>query len=114
MNLWQTQLNFAIFCASSACGFLNITYKIPMIRSVYRFHVYYHIRRILKRLQVALPYQNRFSQFDNPYSKEAFQDICSEYGVDSDSDEISWAIFCQFVPMKEEKLSYSRTELFHG
>ena len=20
MNLWQTQLNFAIFCASSACG----------------------------------------------------------------------------------------------
>ena len=86
MNLWQTQLNFAMFCASSACGVSaeHLTSKIPMIRSVYRFHVYYHVRRILKRLQVALPYQNGFSQFENPYSKEAFLEICSEYGVDSD------------------------------
>ena len=86
MNLWQTQINFAIFCASSACGVSaeHLTYKIPMIRSVYRFHNYYHIRRILKRLQVALLYQNGFSQFDNPYSKEVFLEICSEYVVDSD------------------------------
>ena len=37
--LWQTQLNFAVFCASSACGVssahLNYT-KYQMIRSVYR------------------------------------------------------------------------------
>ena len=54
MRLWQTQLNFAVWCASSACGVssehLNYT-KHPMIRSVYRFHVYYHVRRILKKLQ---------------------------------------------------------------
>ena len=54
MRLWQTQLNFAVFCASSACrvssAHLNYT-KHPMIRSVYRFHVYYHVRRVLKRLQ---------------------------------------------------------------
>ena len=47
MRLWQTQLNFAVFCASSACGVssvhLNDT-KHPMIRAVYRFHVYYHVR----------------------------------------------------------------------
>ena len=53
LKLWQTQLNFAVFCASSACGVssahLNYT-KHPMIRSVYRFHVYYHVRRILKKL----------------------------------------------------------------
>ena len=51
LKLWQTQLNFAVFCASSACGVssahLNYT-KHPMIRSVYRFYVYYHVRRILK------------------------------------------------------------------
>ena len=51
MRLWQTQLNFAVWCTSSACGVssaqLNYT-KHPMIRSVYRFHVYYHVRRILK------------------------------------------------------------------
>ena len=48
-TLRQTQLNFAVFCASSACGvsveLLNA--KKPMIRSIYRFHVYYRIRRIL-------------------------------------------------------------------
>ena len=49
MQLRQTQLNFAVWCASSACGVslahLNYT-KHPMIRSVYHFHVYYHVRRI--------------------------------------------------------------------
>ena len=53
LKLWQTQLNFAVFCASSACGVssahLNYT-KHPVIRSVYHFHVYYHVRRILKKL----------------------------------------------------------------
>ena len=38
MRLWQTQLNFAVWCASSACGVrsphLNYT-KHPMIRAVY-------------------------------------------------------------------------------
>ena len=46
LKLWQTQLNYAVFCAPSACGVssahLNYT-KHPMIRSVYRFHVYYHV-----------------------------------------------------------------------
>ena len=54
LKLWQTQLNYMVFCASSACGVssahLNYT-KHPMIGSVYRFHVYYHVRRVLKRLQ---------------------------------------------------------------
>ena len=60
MRLWQTQLNFAVWCALSACGVssahLNYT-KHPMIRSVYRFHVYYHVRRILKKLQTPLPHE---------------------------------------------------------
>ena len=47
LKLWQTQLNFAVFCALSACrvssAHLNYT-KHPMIRSVYRFHIYYHVR----------------------------------------------------------------------
>ena len=45
LKLWQTQLNYVVFCASSACGVssvhLNYT-KHPMIRSVYRFYIYYH------------------------------------------------------------------------
>ena len=63
LKLWQTQLNFAVFCASSTCGVssahLNYT-KHSMIRLVYRFHVYYHVRRILKKLQVPLPHETSF------------------------------------------------------
>ena len=47
MRLWQTQSNFVVWCTSSACGVssvhLNYT-KHPMIRAVYRFHMYYHVR----------------------------------------------------------------------
>ena len=54
MHLWQTQLNFAVWCALSACGVssAHLNYmKHPMIGLVYRFHFYHHVRRVLKRLQ---------------------------------------------------------------
>ena len=82
-TIWQSQLNFAVFCASSACGVSveHLNAKEPMIRSIYRFHVYYHIRRILKILEIPLPYENSFNQYNNPYNHEKFIGICSEYGV---------------------------------
>ena len=85
-TLWQSQLNFAVFCASSACGVSveHLKAKEPMIRSIYRFHVYYHIRRILKILEIPLPYENIFNQYNNPYNHEKFIGICSEYGVSND------------------------------
>ena len=85
-TIWQSQLNFAIFCAISACGVSveHLNAKEPMIRSIYRFHVYYHIRRILKILEIPLPYENSFNQYNNPYNHEKFIGICSEYGVSND------------------------------
>ena len=82
-TIWQSQLNFSVFCASSACGVSveHLNAKEPMIRSIYRFHVYYHIRRILKILEIPLPYENSFNQYNNPYNHEKFIGICSEYGV---------------------------------
>ena len=75
MRLWQTQLNFPVWCTSSTCGVnsahLNYT-KHPMIRSVYRFHTYYHVRRVLKRLQTPLPYETGFNAADNPYTESEF------------------------------------------
>ena len=75
VRLWQTQLNYTVFCASSACGVssahLNYT-KHPIIRSVYHFHVYYHIRQVLKRLQVPLPHETGFNVADNPYTESEF------------------------------------------
>ena len=86
LTLWQSQLNFAVCCASSTCGVSveHMNAKKPMIRSIYRFHVYYHIRRILKILEIPLPYENSFNQYNNPYNHEKFIGICSEYGVSND------------------------------
>ena len=80
LKLWQTQLNFAVFCASSACGVnsahLNYT-KHPMIGSVYQFH-------ILKRLQASLPHETGLNAADNPYTESEFLKICEDYGVPND------------------------------
>ena len=87
LRLWQTQLNFAVWCASSDCGVrsahLNYS-KHPMIRLVYRFHVYYHVRRILERLQTLLPHETGFNAADNPYTESEFLKMCEDYRVPND------------------------------
>ena len=87
IQLWQSQLNFTVLCASGACGVssehLNYT-KHPMIRAVYRFHVYHHMRRVLKRLQVPLPHETGFHASDNLYTSSEFFKICEDYGVPND------------------------------
>ena len=83
MRLWQTQLNFAVWWASSACGVssAHLNYKKhPMIRAVYHFHIYYHVRRVLKRLQTSLPHKTA----DNPYTESDFFKICEDYRVPND------------------------------
>ena len=57
-TLWQSQLNFVVFCASSACGVSvkHLNANRSLLQRLYRFHVYYHIRRILKILEIPLPY----------------------------------------------------------
>ena len=52
-----------------------------MIRSVYRFHVYYHLRQVLKRLQTPLPHETGFNTADNPYTESEFLKICEDYRV---------------------------------
>ena len=85
-TIWQSQLNFVVFGASSACGVSveHLNTKEPMIRNIYRFDIYYHIRRILKILEIPLPYENSFDQYNNPYNHEKFIGICGEYGVSND------------------------------
>ena len=55
-----------------------------MIRAVYRFHVYYHVRRVLKRLQVPLPHKTGFNTADNPYTESEFLKICEDYRIPND------------------------------
>ena len=53
-TLWPLQLNFVLFCASSGCGVSveHMNARKPMVTSIYQFHIYYNIRRILKILEI--------------------------------------------------------------
>ena len=55
-----------------------------MVRAVYRFHVYCHVRRVLKRLQVPLPHETSFNAADDPYTSLEFFKICEDYRVPDD------------------------------
>ena len=80
--MYRCQLNFALYCASSALGvsMQHLNHPNMLIRSIYRFHVYYHMRLILYRLKVALPREERYKKTNNPYSKEDYFQVCDEYG----------------------------------
>ena len=55
-----------------------------MIKSIYRFHVYYHIGRILKTLEIPLSYENSFNPRNNPENHEKFMRICYDCKVSND------------------------------
>ena len=58
MQFWQNQLNFAVWCATAGCGVSledHLAAADDLLQSVYRFHVYYQIRRILVEIQAPLP-----------------------------------------------------------
>ena len=103
-HMYRCQLNFALYCASSALGvsMQHLNHPNMLIRSVYRFHVYYHMQLILYRLKVALPREERYKKTNNPYSKEDYFQVCDEYGVNPLEVWLfgdwfyteEWAVFC--------------------
>ena len=89
MKFWQNKVNFAVWCATTGCGVStedHINSETPMARSVYRFHVYYQIRRILEEMQVPLPQDDTWDAFDTPYNQKAYERICVEFGVSPHTD----------------------------
>ena len=68
-RLWQTQLNFAVCCASSACRFSSEHLN------------YAQHPLVLKRLRLALPHEAALSPYHNPSSDEGFFKICDDYEV---------------------------------
>ena len=83
LKLWDTQLNFAFHCATSGLGVSveHLNAKEPLIRALYRFHVYYHIRRILRQILAPLPNEENFDKYNNNCSIEQAIRIADEYGA---------------------------------
>ena len=73
-------------CASSALGisweYLN--HPNLLVRSVYKFHVYFHVPIILHQLGISLPLEDSFSKVKNSYIKSAYYIICDDNGVNAD------------------------------
>ena len=89
MDFYQNQVNFAVWLATSGCGVSwrdHLDIDRPLARSVFRFHVYYQVRRILEELQAPLPQDRAWSPFQNPYDRRAYERICREFGVDPATD----------------------------
>ena len=87
MQFWQNQLNFAVWCATTGCGVSvedHLTHDDSFIQSVYHFHVYYQIRRILEEIQAPLPYDETWNAVNN--DRKGYEKICDEFGVSPNSD----------------------------
>ena len=58
MQFSQNQINFAVWCATAGCGVSaqdHLAAPDPLMQSLYYFHVYYQMRRILDELQAPCP-----------------------------------------------------------
>lgn len=88
LQFWQNQLNFAVWCATTGCGVSAKDHlRLDGISgALYRFHVYYAIRRILSTLKAPLPQDQAWGAFENPYDRRAYERICSEFGVSPNTD----------------------------
>ena len=83
--MYWCQLNFAMYCVTSPLGvsWQHLNHPNLLVRSVYRFHVYFHVRLILHELSIFLPHEDGFSKVKNAYITSAYYSICDDYGVDA-------------------------------
>ena len=85
MQFWQNQVNFAVWIATTGCGIgfndhLSINHPY-LQRKIYKFHVYYTIRRILSEMSCPLPTDPAFDEFENSINMTSYNRICNEFGV---------------------------------
>ena len=86
-HMYRCQLNFAIFCATSALGISiqHLTKGSELLKSIYKFHVFYHVRRIFKLMGSPTPNQDQFVKWNNPFSTTGYHNVCFRYGVNPDN-----------------------------
>ena len=84
--MYWCQLNFAMYCVTSPLGvsWQHLNHPNLLVRSVYRFHVYFHVQLIWHELGISLPHEDAFSKVKNAYMKSAYHSICDDYRVDAD------------------------------
>ena len=84
--MYRCQLNFAMFCVTSALhiSWQYLNHPNLLVRAVYRFHIYFQVRLILHDLRISLPHEDGFSKVKNDYERSAYYSVCDQYGVNPD------------------------------
>ena len=93
-HMYWCQLNFAMFCVTSALGisWQHLNHPNLLVRAVYRFHVCLHVRLILHDFGVSLPHDDGFSKVRNAYIKSDYYSVCDDYGVNADKTMDAWGL----------------------
>ena len=75
--MYRCQLDFAMFCVTSALSisWQHLNHPNLLVRAVYRFHVYFHVRLTLHELRISLPHEDHFSKVKNAYEKRAYYSV---------------------------------------
>ena len=98
LQFYMNCLHFAVFCATSGLGIALEHFKArqPLVSSIIRFHLYYHVRKILYHLKIKLPYEKSFDAYETNFDKEAYLELCTDYGVNSAFDFRNQYIFSTY------------------
>ena len=88
MTFYQNQLNFAIWCARSGCGVFLGHSNTPhnLLSSVFKFCIYYQVRKLLQEMSCPLPGASLFNATDNHVNMMAYKKLCNEFNVNVNSD----------------------------
>ena len=89
LTFYQNQFNMAIWFATTGCGISvndHLNHPEPLVRSLYRFHVYYQVCKIFKSLQIAIPGESNFNAVNNDMNMRKYKEMLSEFGLNDEYD----------------------------
>ena len=66
------------------CSWQHLNQPNLLVRAVFRFHVYFHVRLVLHDLGIFLAHKDGFGKVKISYIKIAYYSICDDYGVNAD------------------------------
>ena len=93
LAFYQNQFNMAIWFATTGCGISvndHLKSEHQMIRSLYYFHVYYQVSKILKTLEIPIPGESAFKENNNNMNVRKYRNLLSRFGL---KDEYDFSVF---------------------
>ena len=81
--MYYCQLNFVMFCDTSALGNLwqHLNQPNLLVCSIYQFHVYFNVQIIVYHLSIPLASDDGFGKVKNSYISSKYHSICDDYGL---------------------------------